>query len=422
MTKRNRWKNRRVASTEFVRGVSFGAPPHDWNLPDLIGHEFADPFEASSVAVAPRLAERLPSDDARFLEEVTPILMLNSGALYRAIGGDARAMVLTAATNDILALLHHVNHLDGRSAAQAARTLFEHAVTINDLYEHGGPNAPERYEAHQYVTRSIVAQRRWWLGLLPKKAQRREEARLDRMQRDADAALAQVQYPAAEFRRQWHVGNLFDRASRHGLSDGYDGYRILSAVIHGSAGGLGGIMRQIEGAPVHRIGGDLDLVTIAYTEGLWSWREFAKKLHKETARDEALALVWVADELLARIPSIRSSLVAIDKQLWPKTAPVAPMAMLAFYGQGRRLRWFLRDDQTGSAIPAHPPEGEVPGMGYLLEQAKIFNHEAFGGRPMTAIFPDLAVTPVSGAKPVPLSQIAVPVGHPAVHPRPRVAD
>lgn len=418
MTKRKRPKDIRPAPSGPQPGNAFGAPTQDWTHPDSAGHQFSDPFESSSVTFAPHLVDRLPEEAAETLDEATPLLMFNSSPLYQVVGGGAFAMVLTAATNDVLALLRHVNDLDGRSAAHAARALFEHAVTIHDLYEHGGPNPPTRYEAHQHVTRRYVAQRRWWLTLLPAKQRRQEEVRLDRMRREADAALSQVPYPASQFQRQWHEGNIFDRATRHGLADGYDGYRILSAVIHGSSGGLGGVMRQIDGRLVHRVGWDLDLVAIAYSEGLWAWREFARKLYKETARDEAATLIQVADELLTRLPEMRTTLVTIDKHLWPKDAPVAPMAMLALYGQGRKIRWFLCDHRTSSAIPAHAPAGKMPQMDFLLAQARTFDHDAYGGRPMTVFVADVIVTPVSGAKPIPLSQIAVPTGHPAMSSKP----
>jgi hypothetical protein len=389
-----------------------------WTEPDLVGHEFANPFEDSSVTVPLRLADRLPADVAQRIEEASRLVTLHVSPLYQAVDDGAATMVLTAATNDALALLRHVEELDGRSAAHAARTLFEHAVTIHDLYEPNGPNLPQRYEDHRHVTRSLVAKRRWWLTLLPAKQRRREEIRLDLMQREADTELASLPYPS-EFRRQWHEGNLYDRATRHRLADGYDGYRILSSVIHGSAGGLGGIMRKIDGADVHRTGMDLDLAATAYAEGLWSWREFVRKIYTETGRDAAKTLVDMADDLLACHPQVRETLAAIDKRLWPKDAPIRPEALLAVYGQGRKLRWFLADHRTRSAIRAHPPEGDVPNLDFVLKEARTFDHDAFGGRPMTVWCPGVNVVPISGAKPFPLTQIAVPPGHPATFARPR---
>lgn len=420
MTKRKRPRRSGPTAPELEQGNAFGVRAPDWTEPDIAGHEFADPFEGSSVAVAQHLDAYLPEDVAEQLAQATPLLMLNASPLYYAVGEGAVSMVLTAATNDVVALLRHVNHLDGRSAAHSARTLFEHAVTIFDLYEAGGPNTPQRYEAHQNMTRRYVSQSRWWLTLLPGKQRRREEVRLDRMRREADAALASTPFMDNEFRRQWHKGNVFGRATRHGLASGYDGYRILSAVIHGSAGGLGGVMRQIDGAHVHRVGMDLDLAAMAYAEGLWSWREFATKLYKETGRDEASVLGRVADDLLTCLPEVRTTLAAIDKRLWPKIAPARPIAMAAVYGQGRKVRWYLRDDQTGSAIRAHPPKEDLPGLDTVLEQAKTYDQAAFGGRPLTALFEGVALTPVPGAKPIPLTQIAFPPGHPAIlsHPRP----
>ena len=389
-------------------------------MPDLVGHEFTDPFEGPSATVSPRLEDRLPKRVAEELAQATPLLMLNAAPLYYAVREGAVTMVLTAATNDVRALLDHVNNLDGRSAAHSARTLFEHAVTIHDLYEPGGTNTPQRYEAHQHVTRQQVSKLRWWLTLLPEKQRRREGARLDRMGREASAALALTPYQDRDFRRQWHVGTLFDRATRHGLADGYEGYRILSAVIHGSAGGLSGVMQQNDGASVHRVGMDLDLAAMAYAEGLRSWREVAKKLHDETERDEALALVQIADQLLNYLPEVRATLTEIDRRLWPKDAPVRPVAMLAIYGRGRKLRWFLVDHQTNSAVRALDPTGDLPDLSFALEHARTYNSDEFGGRPMTVLLPGVNVTPVPGATLVPLTQIAVPPGHPATLARARV--
>lgn len=83
-----------------------------------------------------------------------------------------------------------------------------------------------------------------------------------------------------------------------------------------------------------------------------------------------------------------------------------------------KVRWFLVDQKTGTAVRASGPQVEVPNWGWVLDQARTFDHDAYNGRPMTVRFPTVTIVPVPGAKPIPLTQLLVPPGHPAKLDRP----
>lgn len=76
--------------------------------------------------------------------------------------------------------------------------------------------------------------------------------KLERRIRPAAKRVIQVHGPW--FRSRWTQVNLRDRADQVGLGGEYDSYRLLSAVIHGAAGGDLGHRQEIGGAQVLRTG------------------------------------------------------------------------------------------------------------------------------------------------------------------------
>lgn len=328
------------------------------------------------------------------------------GALYPSLSSDASRLILTATVNDAIALMTHVDRLDGRSAAHCARALFEHLINAIDV--EGSPANAQRYLDHRAVTQEQVSRRRWYLPLLSKKAQRKENARLDKLGRGMERTVQRLAKTyGSSYRRSWADGSLRDRAHRHGFGAGYDGYRILSAVIHGSSGAMSGVVRIIKGAPVHRTGPDLDLAATAYVEGLRSTGEYFDRLAVTTGRPEAATLRDSTARMLRHTEAVRAGLSRIDRQLWPTDNTPPPMALLAFY-KGGRERWFVYYPQTDTLLPAEEPHIETGLLDEVRQRARDAGWVNADGRPITVVASDVAVTPRTGASPVPAGSIMIP--------------
>lgn len=137
----------------------------------------------------------------------------------------AISQVLTHAYNDARTLLHHADTGDGRSAAHAARALFEHQVNGLDVLS--DQQLATRYASHQAITDTQIAAARIGVDLLQGAEQRREEQRLAELKKRAERQrMAFLERYGASFKRQWHPKSLRDRAVEHGLGDRYQHYQL----------------------------------------------------------------------------------------------------------------------------------------------------------------------------------------------------
>ncbi len=212
------------------------------------------------------------------------------------------------------------------------------------------------------------------------------------------------------FRRGWAKGNLAQRAETHDLQDGYDGYRILSAVIHGSSGGLRGLTRTIAGAGVYRIGFDIELVGPAYTEGLGSFRNLALKLQELTGQWQAQLLVDAAGNLLVAWPEVSRALRGLDAKSWPAGAPAQPVAVAVVHG-GSMVRWYWYEPATLLMVIADPPN-TLPDLTDFLDAASRHDPSTVGGRPALRPFPGVQVEPRQGAHWFPATALFSPSNEP----------
>ena len=402
-----------------MKPSAFGPlPERRWDSGDHEGREFAGP--------GPQPPESLWADIGNGLEDEVEqwagATRWGAGLLYADLSGPAAAQILTAAVNDVSALMRHVDHCDGRSAAWAARALFEHLVNALDV--HASAAAGERYLRHRHVTDDRVSRRRWYFQLLGRKSQRRERERLTRPGKRAAGPLAKAiaQY-GSSFARGWASDSLRDRAAKHALADGYEGYRILSGVIHGSSGATAGIVKRVCDVEVHRIGLDLDLAATAYAEGLRAFYEYAEHLVQVTGRPEAEEIRDRTANLLWRLEDVRGTLGRIDRCLWPKTPAPPPLAVLAVYPTGRQ-RWYLYRPQDESITLANAPRqplpaGQAQSVADLVEWAKDYRPGEYGGRPMSIVLAGVRVHPRRDAQPYPAGSVLVPGGHPAMLAKPR---
>lgn len=364
------------------------------------------PFEwAADVAAA------LPPE---LVESVHHLLLHLGHALaewHRALDV-APNMVLNHFTNDARILLLRVLDGDGRSAARAARAIFEELVTWVEVSS--SPVAAERYTMHEAVTADLLSRRRPGLDLLTQSAGRAEARRLrDRAKKLRPTLDSAIKRFGSGFRRNWSADTLFAAAERHGLADEYDGYRILSGVMHGSSGVLLGTRRTRGDDVVHRLGPDFELSGLAYIEGLRWVRMFLERLPSaERAPWDDIELLDRVDALIAGYPAVLSTLREIDKSTWPAAAMPAPVAVMAFYPRGVE-RWYRYDPRYDTLTLADAPVPEPPNLEGLRARAATYDPSLFHGRPMTAVVLHATVEPRAGAKPFPAPSIFVPKDVPA---------
>ncbi|MDF0515566.1 DUF5677 domain-containing protein [Agromyces sp. H3Y2-19a] len=363
---------------------------------------------APGIELGPSLFETLSSDVATDVTTWRQLLQLAPAALYPVLGSDASRLIMTAVINDIVALVAHVDRCDGRSAAHCARALFEHLINALDI-ESSATNTPQRYVDHRVVTQEQVSRHRWYLPLLKKVARKKETARLDKLGRGMARSVEEVVGAyGSGFRRGWADGTLKNRADAHGRGEHYDGYRILSAVIHGSSGAMAGIVRDVKGVPVHRIGMDLDLAATAYIEGLRSAREYFTHLATITDRPEAEQMRENTMRLLGHAEAVRAGLARIDRQLWPTEPLPPPMTVLAIHPGGRE-RWWIYYPQTETMVRAQEPDEPLPPeVDTVRERVRSKDVRGVEGRPVTVIVDAVNVKPIQSARPIPAGSIMTP--------------
>lgn len=389
------------------RGTFGQADELDWRELDRLPREYRLPDQEGPE----HLHDVLPKDVAEEIADWTYAVPLAAGSLYQHLPGGAVQYILTGAVNDAVALVLHVDRFDGRSAAHAARALFEHMVNLCDVLE-GPPEVSERYLDHRHVTADQVARHRWYLDGLDKETGRKERRRLDALARRTKRPLAEaIAKYGPGFRRSWAVGTLKDRADAHNLSDCYEGYRILSSVIHASSGAMAGIVKPIAGHPVHRIGLDMDLAATAYAEGLNSFYQIAERLKDVAPVTEAEEILGRTGNLLWYLQQVRAALRRVDQQTWPTDPGPATLTFAGIWPSGT-VRWYLHDLRYNSVVLADLVDPE-PDLSEYIDHATAYDPEAFGGRPVTAVHFDLRATARPGSPRVPAASILIPPGHPA---------
>ena len=273
---------------------------------------------------------------------------------------------------------------------------------------HSPINTPDRYEEHEWVTNLSIAQRRMHLHSLPSKERKRETRRLQHLEKRANkrVAAAVSQYGPA-YRRGWASGTLRDRANIYGLGARYGAYTILSAVIHGSSGGLIGSTRDTDGRQIHRTGANLQLASMAWFEGFTSFEHIGTSLLGRVPSPVGDELLALARAGLAIWPDLHLALKAIDEKLWPKDIAPSNMTVLAIY-PGNKRRWFVFDGRQQMLVRADPPD-EEPDLGALPDVTGY--DPRYGGRPLTCFLPEITVKPRSGSRPIPASALLVPDGY-----------
>ncbi|MGY5068386.1 DUF5677 domain-containing protein [Streptomyces griseus] len=321
----------------------------------------------------------------------------------------AAAIVGNHAFNDFDGLIDALIVGDGRSAARACRSLYEHLVNYCEVVTSN--EAAERYVAHRAVTAESLSRLDGGLKQLKGRDYKRERQRLAKIGRESESDLrAAVAKFGKSFRRDWASRNLRDRAVAHGYGDDYEVYRLLSQVTHGSGGGVLGSYTHISGSAVHRTGGpSLELAVISYLEGMTFFRNFARDIESHQAIPTR-ELVVALEKVIAYWPIYRNALQALDKDTWPIEPPPSPAPVLALY-PGGGTRWFLWEPAYMLLKRAHRPEE----ADWIEEEfkKKVASGELIfpdlQGRPITTAVHDLQVAPLEGAEWFPADAIFLPL-------------
>ena len=248
----------------------------------------ADEFEARWTAHF-GLEEELPAEVIAGLDSYPFTVGDAVGSWHEQLAGDA-GVIVNHSTNDLLILLRSVSAGDGRTAARTARVMFEHLVHYKEVKSN--PAKAAQYLEHEHVTAVQVAERKIGLRLLRGRARKVEHDRLRRLETRSrgkmDAALRSY---GTRFKSGWTAGEtLFDLARRHGLESDYDTYRILSGVMHGSAGSVLGTRRKKGERVTHRLGPDYQLVPVAFLSGMSWWRLLLDELPEVPASHDEQVL------------------------------------------------------------------------------------------------------------------------------------
>lgn len=371
---------------------------------EIRADEFGSPYESHSP-----LWSLLPDELADHLGSYPALVGEAVGQWHSALEG-AAGMIVNHASNDVLILLSAVEQGDGRTAARTVRVLFEHLTHYMEISSSEG--RARQYEQHRHVTADQLARQQIGLRRLRGKSRSKEQQWLKNLGKKAQAPLkAALEAYGTSYSRGWTAGtSTYALACRHGLKPDYDSYRILSGVMHGSAGALLGTRRErTKLADVtHRLGPDLRLAPLAYHEGLRWWRQLLDHLPSMTVPvDWAVDLAEATDALLGAYQDLHDACRRLDNQLWP-TGAAAPRteAVYAIY-PGGKTRWFCHNPQMEMMRLGELIGPEPPNLEQLREQIGL-QAEGMGGRPVTVRILGAEVRPSKGSRPIHASAIQTP--------------
>lgn len=189
---------------------------------------------------------------------------------------------------------------------------------------------------------------------------------------------------------------------------------MLSGVVHGDAGGLFGLTKELHGAVVHRVGPDLQLLPVAY---LYGFRWLAHLLKEAATRHNVPAAELAAEHadylVTACWPEILKTCQDLDRRVWPNRPPPQPGAVAAFYtADPTQVRWYFHDPHTESVTVADvdPRDQELVDSlaPRFAEPLREWRSAGEPPRPMTVRVLGVRVRPREGARPAPAASVLMP--------------
>jgi hypothetical protein len=308
------------------------------------------------VWLADQIAGRFPpilSFQAKFAAALPAFTgATTSGADMDDPGQMARSRIVNQATNDFMDLFYEAMSGRGRPAARSARTLYEHLVNLEWVTSDG--SEAQRFCDHAAVGELLdlelnTPSEEQFSGGTRKRV-RHAQKKLERRIRPAEAAV--IGKYGKSFQRSWTKTSLRDRASQVGLDVEYDCYRLLSAVIHGTAGGDLGHRREIDGKQVVRTGPAIAVCPYALKNGLAFYRRIVGDVATAVGLGACQDLVEALADLADALPVHEALCDDVDRGLWPTEAPAALM-FLRVEVDGT-WTWLLLDGDRPMTIEAEP--------------------------------------------------------------------
>lgn len=264
----------------------------------------------------------------------------------------ARSRIANQASNDFLDLFHESMAGGGQPAARSARTLFEHLV--NHRWVSQDRTEAERYCDHAAVVDLLdlelnTPREEQFTGATRKRVRHWRYKLERRVPRAADLA---VEKHGPWFRRSWTRATLWDRAAHVGLKSEYDVYRLLSAIIHGSAGGDLGHRMEIQGTSVVRTGPAVSLCPLALRSGLRCYKLFVLDVKAVVGDSSTRPLERLLDDVEGLLGDHESICMGVDHSIWPNVPP-GTVVFLSVAVDGS-WTWLLADPHRDRAVVADP--------------------------------------------------------------------
>lgn len=317
--------------------------------------------------------------------------------LHSSTAGTGLGALSTQATNAFVDIVYDLRHGRGRPALTNVRSLFELLVTTLDIV--GSKKLDTRYRDHEWVVLQQQAELTFELELLPTKERSALRHQQKKIKRDYRAKYDEVvaRY-GSSFARSWAAEDLALRAARHGLEKEYDFYRVASAVLHGSAGGIMGLRAEIESATVFRLGPALSLCPPALLQALRYYGMFVRALRQRggPAVPELLAKI---EEARRRWQEYRRAIMRLDRSIWPDAPPAVPTVIFAFKEGGAFRQWYVHDPLAGQVCEASPPKSLPADLEKTLDELiATVSTMASPSELITVALPGIAPRPRPGAK------------------------
>lgn len=320
----------------------------------------------------------------------------------------ATSFITAQAANDFNDLLSDCTYGRGRPALRAARSLFELLVTARDVW--ASQTDAERYLDHEVVGNRIAAGLRFETERLSGKERQVDEHERKKLLRESNAQHADViRRYGTSFEARWASTDLRTRASSHGLDDDYDAYRLGSIILHGAAGGVLGLAKELRGSRVYRTGPAFSIAPLALLLGIKWFDELVGFIGPKMAEHPAKDLRAILQALRRAWPAYRRALLDLDSDAWPDPPPAPPVALLAIIPLTGKEQWFIDNVEANELYPADPPDRIPPLVQRGIEEIrqKIQREVPMSTEWITTVIPSVTLRPTRGGKAVDAARVLV---------------
>ncbi|MEW6872696.1 DUF5677 domain-containing protein [Trueperella pyogenes] len=332
-------------------------------------------------------------------------LTLSSRSLYALASHYSVGVVLTQFINDVDTMVMSADRGEGRDVARAARSTFEHLINLSDLIS--SSPLQQQYLDHAEVTKFQFAR-------LPPEYQMGLSQNSYTIKQLENKVEQLTNKYHSNFERQWHKKSLYKRAEKWGYTTEYDVYRILSSLVHGSAGGILGNEKEIQNHSVLRAGPNYELASFALLSGLRFARLILQRLQtiqvKNVSPQVLKALIKDVDHAILGCADYQNRISTINQELWPTKLPQLNYQTVGAKYPGGKCAWFIHNLQEGEMYPALSPG--LPEIEKRLQDEiptpSRKEYELNGNRPTTVIFENVYLQVKTPLKTIPDHAVLMP--------------